>query len=145
MTQECMPPIPVLTALTDAVELVGLKVDIYWNVNRACYSVRTRQNGSTKVVAHVSEVNLTDVTFVVSEAGRQRVLREHRKNVHAYVRGTITDAVPRGLGVPVRYNPYKGPDFMVGPAPIATAARVRLTTDYKPDSRSARILAYGEP
>jgi hypothetical protein len=144
-TRECMPPIPWLTAMADTAELVGRKVDIYWNVNRACYSVRERANGTTKVIAHVSAVTLADARFVVSEAGRLRVLRERRKNVHAFVRGTITAVEPAGAGVAVRYNPYKGATFMVGETPITDAGLVQLTTTYKPDSASARILAFTAP
>jgi hypothetical protein len=47
----------------------------------------------------------------VSEAGRQRVLRERRKNVHAYVEGEVVEIFrawkPLRRRVAVSYNPYK--------------------------------------
>jgi hypothetical protein len=54
--------------------------------------------------------------FKVSEAGRQRVLREKRKNVHAFVEGIIGD--PMNLPDPadlqrVSYNPYKAGTFVL--------------------------------
>lgn len=44
-----------------------------------------------RVVAHVSSIMLYDVRFIVSEAGRQRVLRTGHKNVHAFISGFISD------------------------------------------------------
>lgn len=60
-------------------------------------------------------LTLQNVTFRVSEAGRQRVLRERKKNVHAYVVGTLMGS--RGCWEPgpewirISYNPYKGNYF----------------------------------
>jgi len=43
------------------------------------------------VVGHADNLHLVDVRFVVSEKGRQRVLSERRKNVHAFVEGYFID------------------------------------------------------
>jgi len=43
-----------------------------------------------RVVGWASTVLLSDVTPKVSEAGRQRVLREKRKNVHAGMGGYLS-------------------------------------------------------
>jgi len=52
------------------------------------------------------------VKFIVSEAGRQRVLATGKKNVHAYIEGDITgEAFPMGGAVSVRYNPFRGSHF----------------------------------
>lgn len=72
-------------------------------------------------------IALEDVVFKVSEAGRQRVLREKRKNVHAGVLGTV-------LGIPVLqpadkafYNPYKYDSFVdVNGQRLSTASLVVL-------------------
>ena len=44
-------------------------------------------------VLHASarEVRLADVEFLVRESGRQRMLREQRKNIHAYAVGRLVD------------------------------------------------------
>lgn len=51
---------------------------------------------------------MKDVVFWVSEAGRQRVLREERKNVHAKIRGLYRASETPELANArrVRYNPY---------------------------------------
>ena len=47
-----------------------------------------------KVLEHNTEFFLKDVEFKVSQAGRNRVLKEQRKNVHAFVCGTPDDGWP---------------------------------------------------
>lgn len=90
-------------------DLLGQVVDVYRNLHRKCWSVRHR--GIVRL--HCETVTLGNVTFRVSEAGRQRVLRERRKNVHAVVRGTLVSrqgSVGEG-SLEVVYNPYKGGTF----------------------------------
>lgn len=57
--------------------------DLYWNTHKRLFSVRHKG----KVIAHTEKAFVYEPQFVVSEAGRQRVLREGVKNVHAVVRG----------------------------------------------------------
>lgn len=59
------------------------KVEVYRNLNNECFSIK--QDGI--VVAHADDFVISNVTPKVSEAGRQRVLREKRKNVHAVLVG----------------------------------------------------------
>ena len=90
----------------------GTPVDVYWNLHRDLFSVRSRRRSDYgRVIGHVERFHLTDVSFVVNEAGRQRVLREKRKNVHAFVRGLwAEDAELRP--VRVSYSPYRAPFFL---------------------------------
>ena len=73
---------------------------------------------------------LFDAQFKVSEKGRQRVLREQKKNVHAYVVGTwVSEFVPR---LPIKlatYNPYKYSSFVDAHSkkPLAKASQVLLS------------------
>lgn len=89
-------------------ELQGQTVQVYWNVRRKIWSVRVRG----KVLLHTAHCTILNPRFKVSEAGRQRVLRERCKNVHAYIEGEV---YPPGMiaesGRRVSYNPYKGPSF----------------------------------
>lgn len=73
-----------------------MKVDVYRNLHNGMYSIRAR-SGQHKglVIAHAKQVWLNDVEFVVSQSGRDRVLRERKKYVHAFVRGTLSSF--RGL------------------------------------------------
>lgn len=82
---------------------------------------------------------LTGAKFIVSEAGRQRVLKEKRKNVHAFVIGELVDddgafgqdADGKDLPVRVTYNPYVAGTFMaeglaLNPTPVTGARGVLL-------------------
>ena len=111
---------------------MSTEVEVYFNLHKHLFSVRSRQTGL--VIAHESVVRLTDVTFRVSEAGRQRVLRERKKNVHAFVRGTV-DTLDSGWrhwhgegeAVAARYNPYEGPHFVSeGGSALAGAGSVLM-------------------
>ena len=83
------------------------KVEVYFNLHKRIFSVR--QNGL--IVAHTDAIVLTDVVFNVSEPRRQEVLRTKRKNVHATVRGYISN-VSSGILYGVTYNPYKHSTFI---------------------------------
>ncbi len=70
-----------------------MKVDVYRNLHKNCWSVRSRERHDYgKVVAHTNSLVLNDAKFVVSQAGRNRVLKEKKKNVHAVVRGDVRDS-----------------------------------------------------
>jgi hypothetical protein len=94
-----------------------MRVEVYFNLHRKLWSVRDLSTGL--VVDHVDEITIQDPSFTVQPAGRRKVIREGRKNVHAFVRGERIESpllwfrpqvddfmTPRG-GVPVYYNPYK--------------------------------------
>lgn len=107
----------------------GDRVQIYWNLHRDCFSVMALSGPHKgRVVAHTDSFDLTDATFVVRPAGRQRVLREQRKNVHAFIKGTWTTTAIR-TGSKVRYNPYEAGHFIADGNPIhqATAAHGETT------------------
>jgi hypothetical protein len=76
------------------------------------------QNG--RVVGYRHRLILKDVTFKVRESGRQRVLLEDRKNVHAFAIGILTgrkgamgiDENGKDLPVKIHYNPHNDSTFM---------------------------------
>ena len=80
------------------------------------------------VIAHMNLVALENVEFKVSEAGRQRVLREKRKNVHAGVIGYICETTLDSSQVRILYDPYKAGDFLNEGAPIKVAKKVLFST-----------------
>lgn len=105
-----------------------IKVFVYWNLHKKCWSIKDVV--AKKVIAHRNSVRLTDCQFKVSEAGRQRVIREKRKNVHAGVVGNWVDDVPR-VDLPrefelVRYNPYEMANFQCLDRAIHEAKEVRM-------------------
>lgn len=86
-------------------------VEVYRNLSFPAGPVYSIRQGG-KVVAHARTIYLKDATFVVHEAGRQRVLEERRKNVHAWIRGRL---LPEWIGTRPRtkvfYNPYEAGHF----------------------------------
>ena len=110
-----------------------MKVDIYRNLNipkgrTEMWSVLDRS--TRKVVDHIRTAVVDNVKVVVQPAGRARVIREERKNVHAFVRGELSDErlISSGL-VRVSYNPYDHDHFIredTGEA-IYEADRVLMT------------------
>ena len=121
-----------------------MKVFVYWNLHRKTYSIRAME-GPTRglVVGHADEMTLHNVEFKVSEAGRQRVLRHKRKNVHAGIVGYIPTSDQIDASIPydtiVKYNPYLGPKFTagIGYIPVSSANRVRLESFDKQPTISA--------
>ena len=111
-----------------------MKVFVYFNLHKKVFSVKALEGDMKgRVVAHRNEVTLHDVTFKVSEAGRQRVLREKRKNVHAGAVGQWDDRLQLVIGPEVTYNPYKYDSFVtrVGEFPVKSATAAHLGSDRK--------------
>lgn len=121
-----------------------MRVFIYWNLHRKCWSIKALEGPDKgRVKYHAQAFTLESATFKVSEAGRLRVIREQRKNVHAGVVGTLRGWVdldgdqgavawecrpigPAPLAVEVTYNPYKGPTFVTRTGmPVQRAALVK--------------------
>ena len=114
-----------------------MRVFVYFNLHKKCFSIKALE-GERKglVIAHRDLVVLENCRFKVSEAGRQRVLREKRKNVHAGVSGTWTESVRDNadferlsiLGRAVTYNPYKYDSFIIRAVekPVAVADVVAM-------------------
>ena len=107
-----------------------MKVDVYWNLNKNCLSVRHKG----KVIAHVQRCALENVEFVVQPAGNARVRREHRKNVHAFARGTLLEVTHLQSRTFQKtqafYNPYKYTTFcdVDSKKPIRVADFAWMTT-----------------
>lgn len=115
-----------------------MRVAVYRNLHKGCWSVRDRSTG--RVVAHMDQVVVSGCTFRVGKAGRQRVLKEGRKNVHAFVHGTLMLDSPNklegswkegGRWVRVTYDPYASDTFVTLPRrkPVETASAVVLLSD----------------
>ncbi len=94
----------------------NLPVRVFKNLKHGCYSIM--QRGVVKASAR--QVRLRDVEFRVREAGRQRMLREQRKNVHAFAVGHLVDFVHPGdtrslepmTGRGAVYDPYLFASFV---------------------------------
>lgn len=58
---------------------------VYRNLTKGCWSVQTRGDNGWRVAFHLDQIILRDCKFKVSQAGRDRVRQEGRKNVHAFI------------------------------------------------------------
>jgi hypothetical protein len=92
-----------------------MRVFVYYNLHKKVWSIKALEGESKgRVIRHAATLMLTDCTFKVSEAGRQRVLRERRKNVHAGVVGQLVDPiVMTDAAIAVTYNPYLYESFVI--------------------------------
>tara|TARA_R110000822_G_scaffold269169_1_gene392410 strand:- start:456 stop:839 length:384 start_codon:yes stop_codon:yes gene_type:complete len=84
----------------------GDKIEVYRNLHKDCFSIR--KNG--RVVLHVfndESLNMSDVRFAVQPAGHAKVIRDKRKNVHAFIRGVWAGPTLDCWQAIVSYNPYK--------------------------------------
>jgi hypothetical protein len=126
-----------------------MRVFVYFNLHRKCLSVKALEGERKgRVIAHADSVLLANATFKVSEAGRQRVIREQRKNVHAGVVGemintNVSDSFINrieALFTPIKYNPYKFDSFVtaVSELPVTTARHVVVA------SRNGRGAIFGQ-
>lgn len=86
-------------------------VEVYKNIhkskefNRPMYSIRDPK--TRKVLGHSKEVFLEKAAFTVQQGGRKKVLKSGRKNVHAFIRGTLLENRPEGVFLRAYYNPYE--------------------------------------
>ena len=107
-----------------------MKVFVYRNLHKKCYSVRCEK--TKRVIAHVNKIQLMNCLFKVSVAGRERVRRERKKNVHAGVigewNGDAWGSYDTKTSVKVTYNPYQYDTFvfMESKQPINSAPIVEL-------------------
>ena len=88
-------------------------VKVYRNLHNGLYSVKQGRY----VVAHVDSITLVNADFIVNESGRQRVIRDKKKNVHAFISGMVVavNTVKSCAGmIDVIYNPYLYNNFVYG-------------------------------
>ena len=131
-----------------------MRVFCYFNLHRKCFSLKAMDGPDKgRVVAHADAVHLKDVSFKVSAAGRNRVLRERRKNVHAGAVGTVERFLAHGAemgrqwlsakenfetaGRAVSYNPYKAGHFFE----VDSGAAVLSASECMLHGKSALVLA----
>jgi hypothetical protein len=97
-------------------EFIGLRVMVYYNLHKHTFSVTYKG----KVVLYADYVKLKNVEFRVREGGRERVRREMKKNVHAFVIGDLVDYCvfpcenmpPETNNNVITYNPKKYDTFV---------------------------------
>ena len=111
------------------------RVKVYRNLNRDCWSVLGKDD---RLLLHAEALVLKNCQFVVQPGGRQRVVLEGRKNVHAFAKGTIAPMASHKEFRPVLkrvlYNPYQAATFRwehEPDIPVAESECVLLNNDGK--------------
>lgn len=113
----------------------GTPARVHFNLHTRLWSVSAlRGPNRGRVIATVTAIALSDCRFVVSAAGRQRVLRKHQRAVHAWITGTVldTDDPPPAHAIEVSYNPYRSEHFQLYQpafAPVCVASAVYFTAE----------------
>jgi hypothetical protein len=101
-----------------------MRVEVYRNLHKQCWSVRALEGERKgRVIAHTHDLILEECRYAVQPAGRDKVRRSGRKNVHAFIRGTLPEQpmTMRPGAQRVTYNPYKHDGFVL--ASIAESAK----------------------
>lgn len=88
----------------------GQSVRIAYHAVKRCFSIRDAK--TRKVIGYTDRIVLRNVCFLVSQAGRERVLKERVKHIHAYVLGLFEQDLQQlsreneGCDDEAYYNPY---------------------------------------
>jgi hypothetical protein len=92
---------------------IGQKVKVYRNLHKDTWSLMATEGPRKgRVIGYAKEVLLTDPVLTVSEASRQRAIREKARNVHAFVIGVMQPTASlEGPLQRVRYNPFQAGCF----------------------------------
>lgn len=116
----------------DEKDYIGKKVMVYYNLHKHTFSVTY----DGRVIAHADYVKLENVVFRVRQGGRDKVLKDKRKNVHSFVIGTLIDYCKFPCeNMPeepnnniVTYNPYKYNSYVMKDTeePIYNAGEVKM-------------------
>lgn len=113
--------------------LQGKRVKVYFNLHKNLYSVVCTK--TMRVIAHTNKICLENVKFSVGKKGREKVLREKVKGVHAFVYGIVTDDFKDvdSDSKLVTYNPYKYDSFIIKTSekPIYRAENVVMLCENK--------------
>lgn len=71
----------------------SMQGNMYEQYEKTFYTIKPENKNRTLVLAHGNGIMLTGASFVVRESGRQRVLKEKRKNIHAFVKGNYQGSI----------------------------------------------------
>ena len=83
------------------------RIRAYYNLHKKCFSVQDYKTGL--VIEHTDKLFMTNAMFVVRKSGNERVKKEGKKNVHAFVNGIRQPKwqnTDHCNNYEVKYNPY---------------------------------------
>ena len=102
-------------------------VFVYRNLHLKQWSIRAVDGPHAgQIVGHATHLVLDHARWRVNETGRQRVIRERSKNVHAGVFGMLADIEPVDVSWEhVTYNPYAAGHFHLADMPDSVVSSSR--------------------
>ncbi len=107
-----------------------MRVSLHINLHRKRPSITAREGERKgRVIGNPPAVAISNVTFVVSEKRRQRVLAKRCRDVHAFAYGdepTTDDATINRVvteGERIHYNPYRAGHFHLADGTPVHAAK----------------------
>lgn len=109
------------------------KYKIYRNLHRNCFSVLKYipQKKGYRLHEYVTDAYLYKVEAKVSQSGRQKVINEKQKNVHAFLLCSHYEKADPIYGCSyfpeIYYNPYNCDTFVIGTEPFESGERVVLS------------------
>jgi len=118
-----------------------MRVRVYYNLRKNCLSVV--EKSTRRVYRYTQGISLSNVKFIVSQKGVERIRRNKRKEVIAFVEGWVMawhaseycwqcGDMRRGFstldGIEVLFNPYKWKNFVLknGKRKITSASYVAI-------------------
>ena len=104
-----------------------MTLQVYRNLTKGCWSLRSGGH----VIAHRRRVTLRACMMRVREGGRQRVLHQGQRNVHAWVEGDLVREMIDEVLVEIGYNPFFATTFTIRPGfePVFEARFVTFSHD----------------
>jgi len=104
-----------------------MRVKVYYNIRKHCLSVMDK--ATRRVIKHTNAITLMYAKFVVSQKGVQRIRKNKRKAVVAFVEGDVNSYTALDVnGERVTFNPYKWETFVTAldERPIHNATYVSI-------------------
>lgn len=114
-----------------------MRIHIYWNFHKKCFSLSKTHGKKRWPVEHIYKAYIENASFIVRQSGREKVLKEKVKNVHAFIKvnpdeGKIDLDQDMNIydkkGTYIKYNPYLYDSFVtMSEEPISKASKVLLS------------------
>ncbi len=82
-------------------KFIGKRVAVYRNLHKNTFSIKC----GNRVIGYADSIFLWDVKYTVHKSGVKRYKNTGRKNVHAFVVGTVCDIPDNKPSREIKYSP----------------------------------------
>ena len=109
-------------------DLDSLKeVKIYRNLNARNHNFSIKQNN--KVVGHTNNLTLENCQMIINRKAQIRIRKNKKKEVHAFICGTIIEGNLKYCDNRLIYNPYINDEFKDKNGDVFTAKFIQIIND----------------